>query len=622
MVKNINYQKRKNQELFKELDFNQFSSTQNYIPIYKNFFSLNDTNYNAINLNHTWHLTNVQCKTNGNNKTEEVNVNKNDNKQVYNCLIKNVETNKSKKQQVFFKLAPLLDPYKYLTGKYNINDNKLFHLPDLNTNETTCHKKILDVNNSAYVDSFFFYLNSQLIYNHHFIHGVDFFGSFLSIKNNFAFNIYDDLEYLNKSDFFNKNKNILFDVDNYSFFFNDEENDEANSDKKKCVPIQINNTGSVRSNISIHSFDDNIFENIFHNDDQTNEIMNEVTSEKTITLENLKNMSLDLEDILNKTEFFENNLTTTIKSGSTCSSRSSYTENNDNCCSNVMNNDELNVMNNDDENSSYESIDEQDNSTELSEEYVEARILKFPVQIICMECCENTFDDLILNNELSEHEWLSAFIQIIMILISYQKMFAFTHNDLHTNNVMYNQTDKKYIYYCYKKKYYKVPTFGRIFKMIDFGRSIYKYNGQLFCSDSFQQGGDAATQYNTEPYYDDKKPRLEPNYSFDLCRLACSIFDYVVDDLDSIKDLKKCNSVVRMIVEWCLDDKGVNLLYKADGSDRYPDFKLYKMIARYVHNHTPQAQLERNEFKCFIVSKNKVPDKERVINIDELPVYI
>ena len=165
---NINYQKRKNQELFKELDFNQFSSTQNYIPIYKKFFSLNETNYNAINLNHTWHLTNIQSKTEQ-SKTEqanESNIDKNNNKQVYNCLIKNVETNKSKKQRVFFKLAPLLDPYKYLTGKYNINDNNLFHLPDLNTNETTCHKKILDVNNSAYVDSFFFYLNSQLIHNH------------------------------------------------------------------------------------------------------------------------------------------------------------------------------------------------------------------------------------------------------------------------------------------------------------------------------------------------------------------------------------------------------------------------------------------------------------------------
>jgi hypothetical protein len=281
--------------------------------------------------------------------------------------------------------------------------------------------------------------------------------------------------------------------------------------------------------------------------------------------------------------------------------------------------------NNSQSDTSYETLDESSSniSEEEEDEYVEARISKFPVQIICMECCSNTFDDLILNNELSDAEWLSAFMQIIMILITYQKMFAFTHNDLHTNNVMYNHTDKKFIYYCYKKKYYKVPTFGRIFKIIDFGRSIYKYNGHTFCSDSFQPGGDAATQYNTEPYYDDKKPRLEPNYSFDLCRLACSIFDYVVDDFDSIKNLKKCDPIVRLVVEWCLDDKGVNLLYKTDGSDRYPDFKLYKMIARCVHNHTPQAQLERKEFSHFIILKNKIPDNEKskIINIDEFPVY-
>jgi hypothetical protein len=59
---------------------------------------------------------------------------------------------------------------------------------------------------------------------------------------------------------------------------------------------------------------------------------------------------------------------------------------------------------------------------------------------------------------------------------------------------MYKSTNKKFIYYCYNKKYYKVPTFGRIFKVIDFGRSIYKYCGNIFCSDSFQNGGDAATQ--------------------------------------------------------------------------------------------------------------------------------
>jgi hypothetical protein len=201
-------------------------------------------------------------------------------------------------------------------------------------------------------------------------------------------------------------------------------------------------------------------------------------------------------------------------------------------------------------------------------------------------------------------------------------MFAFTHNDLHTNNVMYNKTDAEYVYYCYKKRYYRVPTFGRIFKIIDFGRSIYKFEGKLFCSDSFQNGGDAATQYNTEPYFNDKKPRLEPNYSFDICRLACSIFDYMVEDLESIKNLDECDPVTKLIVEWCLDDKGVNLLYKNDGSDRYPDFKLYKMIARCVHNHTPQAQLERKEFNAFTISKNKIPDAAKIMNIDEYPCYV
>ena len=235
-----------------------------------------------------------------------------------------------------------------------------------------------------------------------------------------------------------------------------------------------------------------------------------------------------------------------------------------------------------------------------------------------MEYCESTFDDLILNNDLSDEEWFSAFMQIIMILITYQKAFSFTHNDLHSNNVMYNQTDKKFIYYCYKKQYYKVPTFGRIFKIIDFGRSIYKFDGKLFCSDSFQNGNDAATQYNTEPYFNDKKSRLEPNFSFDLCRLACSIFDYVVEDMSEIKNIDKCDPVTRLIVDWCLDDKGINMLYKNNGLDRYPDFKLYKMIARCVHNHTPQAQLERPEFKSFANFKGAIPND--VIDIDKIPV--
>ena len=47
---------------------------------------------------------------------------------------KNTNTNAIKTDtNVFFKLAPVLDPIKYLIGKYNINDEKLFTLPKINS---------------------------------------------------------------------------------------------------------------------------------------------------------------------------------------------------------------------------------------------------------------------------------------------------------------------------------------------------------------------------------------------------------------------------------------------------------------------------------------------------------
>jgi hypothetical protein len=347
----------------------------------------------------------------------------------------------------------------------------------------------------------------------------------------------------------------------------------------------------------------------------------------------VKHLNIELVDIMNSSEFniTENKQSKTLKSGSSCSSRTSYTNDNDNENDTIDNiNDDANDDNDVDNTmtagsgsgSGSGSSSNSGSYSDIEEETLWATFPQFPIQVICMENCESTFDDLIISNELSHDEWFAALMQIIMILITYQKTFAFTHNDLHTNNIMYVSTNKKYIYYCYKKVYYKVPTFGKIFKIIDFGRAIYKFNGQIFCSDSFQLSGDAATQYNTEPYFNDTKPRLDPNFSFDLCRLACSIFDYIIDDIDNIKNLNECEPIVKLIVEWCIDDNGINVLYKNNGLERYPDFKLYKMIARCVHKHTPVAQLDRPEFSKFSIQKKNLPKGELIVNIDELPSYV
>lgn len=243
--------------------------------------------------------------------------------------------------------------------------------------------------------------------------------------------------------------------------------------------------------------------------------------------------------------------------------------------------------------------------------------------MICIERYKGTFDDLFVNNEIHEKTGASALFQIIMTLLAYQKAFHFTHNDLHTNNIMYIETDEPFLYYKFNKIIYRVPTYGRIFKIIDFGRSIYKFYGKQFCSDSFAPGGDAYTQYNFEPYYNPKKPILEPNYSFDLCRLGTSIFDFVFDNpryvlnqpietyhsgyfknsTQQIKKNKKINNLQKTIYRWCQDDSGKNVLYKNTGEERYPNFKLYKMIAKTVHEHTPEKQLEYDFFKQFQYNK-------------------
>jgi hypothetical protein len=86
--------------------------------------------------------------------------------------------------------------------------------------------------------------------------------------------------------------------------------------------------------------------------------------------------------------------------------------------------------------------------------------------------------------------------------------------------------------------------------------------------------------------------------------------------------LNECEPIVRLIVEWCIDDNGINVLYKNNGLERYPDFKLYKMIARCVHKHTPVAQLDRPEFSKFSIQKKNLPKGELIVNIDELPSYV
>lgn len=537
----LDYTKNKSRMLFKQIEENvEASSIQNYIPVYNKYFSLNEDNYNSINLNQHFNICEIVSKHSDN---------------IYTIKTTDGTTHKS-----FFKYSPLVDPSKYLIGKYK--DTEIFTLPTFGENNKA-HERLSDNNNSAYVDGFFYFLSSKLLHDVGFPHGIDFYGSFLFIKENFKVDISEEIEYLCKSDFFFENNNKLWSLSGelLEYYINDQETRR----NKKSLILQ-----DISCCLPISSIEE--YTGLFSIPDAAPETSYELVYEQ-----------------INK----HNDVSKNSSLSSSVSSNSSDT---------------------------HTSHSSEYTSSEIlsciDDETIECNIKQFPTEIICLEHLTGTLDSLIENHEnpLSEKEWSSLLFQVIMILITYQKVFNFTHNDLHTNNIMYIETDKRYLNYKYEGAYYKVPTYGRLFKIIDFGRSIYNYKDVICCSDSFHPKGDAAGQYNCEPYYNSKKNYIGPNMSFDLCRLGCSLFDFFFDDVSE----KPSDDIARLIKKWCTDDKGRNVLYKKTGEERYEDFKLYKMIARTVHDHIPQKYIDYKAFVRFKTSKKNINKKSKIIDIDIL----
>jgi hypothetical protein len=279
-----------------------------------------------------------------------------------------------------------------------------------------------------------------------------------------------------------------------------------------------------------------------------------------------------------------------------------------------------------------DSTEESDDDEELE---IFADIQQFPVMMIFTEVSEGTMDDLLDDFEEVgckpgtkswEQIWKAWIFQILSALSTAQSLFGFTHNDLHTNNVVWAKTDKKFLVYKRRSgEHFKVPTYGKIFRIIDFGRAIFKLNDHLFYSDDFKKGNDAAEQFNFGELYDPKEPEVHPNPSFDLCRFTVSIFESLFPESPPIRKGGKILSeepdltvretesdLYNLLWSWLLCDDGHNVLMDPDGSERYPDFDLYKVITSQVHNAVPCEQFEKDLFKCFRV---KGPGNEKAYSL-------
>lgn len=255
-----------------------------------------------------------------------------------------------------------------------------------------------------------------------------------------------------------------------------------------------------------------------------------------------------------------------------------------------------------------------------------AKFKDMPVNYCFMERLGKTLDDVLNETHgISEDEWLSMLFQVTFGLAVANKYYSFVHNDLHSDNILFQTTKETHIYYAIKNiikgkdvkeydskakdakakeakyKFFRIPTFGKVSKIIDFARATFKYNNKWIFSDVFMPSGEAAGQYKfpdcpeSEYWGSDFIGADEPNPSFDLARLA-----------RSIKHQVNIKSVYALIKKWSKSDDGTNMLDKED------DFDLYIDIAKNCHNAVPKHVLHDKIFKKFEVCRSVIPKGKHI----------
>jgi hypothetical protein len=290
-----------------------------------------------------------------------------------------------------------------------------------------------------------------------------------------------------------------------------------------------------------------------------------------------------------------------------------------------------------------------DDSSDSDDVEYRAILKNFPVQLTVLERCDGTMDDLMEAEiaddvtedmaETKEDRWTAWIFQVVAGLVAAQQAYDFVHNDLHTNNVMWTGTGETHMYYHITgapggDRFYRVPTYGRVMKIIDFGRATFRPSAaatanRLWIPDAYAPDADAGGQYNCGAYYRAGEPKVLPNKSFDLCRLAVAILDTLWPERPATRQPQRVmtrepgrvtheteSPLWNLLWLWLTDRNGKNVLFSPDGNERYPNFNLYCAIARDAQNSVPAQQLTLPLFdSVFRCRRRDIPDDATIYKL-------
>jgi hypothetical protein len=444
-----------------------------------------------------------------------------------------IRTSKFEKRSVHCKTSMILSPFKWMQGEYG----STVGLPSSSGQSSEISSKIQSHHNAVYVGS----LISAILSQSKCQHFPKVYGIFSGLSKNHTIDISDDYEDLSERSWFSSNIGKTFDL-------------KLSDGVRDAIEFQHTRTSRPRLNLG-----------------------------EQITLDGVEDLDAehigdtevaDLQQLLEESDDEDNE-------SDSSSVSTSYIFKVESC--------DCEEDEEEDTNSIEESVDP----------FAWASFTNVPVQTTVMEKCEGTLYKLMIENTQTEKHlaWVS---QVMFALAFAQRNFGITHNDLHSNNVMYVSTSQEFLYYNCNGSYYKVPTFGYLIKIIDFERGITSIRlpgmkeSKTFMSDHFSVNEEAGGQYNSEPFYNNKFNSVKPNPSFDLIRIATSMFWDLFPEGPNHEDYKM-NTLFNFFTRWLKQDDGSSVMFgkKDPRHDRYHGFHLYKAIARYSRDSAiPRREIE------------------------------
>ena len=462
----------------------------------------------------------------------------------------------TQKQKVYVKKTMVLSPFKWMQGDYGTS----LGLPTTNEQAKTIHDKLQTPHNAAYIGS----LISAVLSESGCQHFPKVYGVFTGVSNNHTIDISDDYEELCQRPWFTQNIGKTFEL--------------KLVDRSREESRDFSHTRSARVTVQLGD------------DTELGDVEELKTEHVESEMADINMLSSEIDDA-----------TSQVSENSSVST--SYIFNIESC---------------DCDEDDREIMDEE--PEEEGGPFAWASFSNVPVQITVMEQCDGTLYDLMTREE-DEYKRLAWLTQVMFALAFAQRNFGFVHNDLHSNNILYVPTDKEFFYYNLGGILYKVPTYGYLIKIIDFERGITSIritgmkDSKFFMSDHFSVNDEAGGQYNYPPFYISKYPEVKPNPSFDLVRLATSLFWDFFPNGPSHEEYAR-NPVFILFKKWLSLDDGTSILFgKEDPQhDRYHGFTLYKAISRYCKDTAvPRKDLVNLK---MIYETQSVPMGEIALTID------